>query len=511
MPSPSDACGWVGDFATLVATDAAALANELHRAFSQRGSDQFEAWASSLEILRNAASRCMDAQPAASEFAAILEYRLPRDDRRPDVIVLENGTVVVIEFKEGARPASADIDQVSGYARDLRHYHSACRERVIVPFLVPVGYRGPTLRHEKGVVVTSPDRLPEEVLAVVRDVKLRRPDPIEWLRGEYAPLPGLVAAARLIFDHQPLPRIKRAAAAGIPDACARLGAIATEARGDGDRRLVLLAGVPGSGKTLVGLQLVHAEELEELVPPERRGAAPGVFLSGNGPLVEVLQKSLGSKDFVQSLKDFLEYHVLRSEGPPVEHVLVFDEAQRAWDAKKVGTKHRRKLGVRSEPELLLTIADRIPQWCMVLALVGEGQEIHIGEEGGLALWAEALAAHEGWRVHAPPRLVDALAGFGVESVSEPTLDLDTSLRSHVAGDLHRWVSRLLDGELEEARSLVPRLEGFDLYVTRDLEAARRYVHRLYAGRADRRFGLLASSCAENLLGFVRRIPLCQAA
>lgn len=503
MP-PREPCGWSGDFAALIASDSTALATHLTHSLREPGHEQFEAWASSIGILQAAASRCVGLLPAAGDFAAILEYELPRDDRRPDVIVLENGTVVVIEFKEGPKPTTAGEDQVRSYARDLKHYHSACHEREIVPFLVPVGYGGP-VQERRGVVVTPPEQLGQQILALTPGGELQRPDRAAWLAGRYSPLPGIAQAARALFHREPLPRIKRADAAGIPKVMERLLQLAAEAQRERARKLVLITGVPGSGKTLVGLQLVYAGALDALVPPGRNASAPGVFLSGNDPLVDVLQKALDSRAFVQSLKHFLTTHVDPSAAPPPEHVLVFDEAQRAWDAKRVHSKHRGGFGSRSEPELLLTIADRIPEWCLVLALLGEGQEIHVGEEAGLALWADALRSREGWTVHSETNVVQAFQAMGVTVTVEPLLRLDTTLRAHVAERLHRWVECLLEGKLEQARILVDSMEGYDLYVTRDFDLARGYVRDRYEGQGDRRYGLLASSCAENLRAVARRI------
>jgi hypothetical protein len=442
----------------------------------------------------------MEATAGASAYAAILEYVLPRDIRRPDVVVLENGTVLVIEFKQGTRISVADVDQVQAYARDLREYHAACHERRVVPILVPIGYRGEVV-HRGEVIVTPADRLHEQILAMTSGGAGHVPDTREWLRSPYDPLPSLVHASRRIFEQEPLPRIKRAVSAGLPDAFARLLEIASEAKRDGSRRLVLVTGVPGSGKTLLGLELAHAAALQEIVGGDAKCA---VLLSGNDPLVDVLQYALKSTAFVQSLKAFLvEYHV-RSNAAPPEHVLVFDEAQRAWDRKKVSSKHRGELGDHTEPELLLEIADRVPGWSVVVALVGDGQEIHVGEEAGLVLWADALRDRSSWRVHVPPRIAAELRG-AAPLHEEPYFDLDTTLRTHTAADLHRWVRTLLDGDLDRARSIREALSDYSIYVTRDLELARRYLSRRYAGLSDRRFGMLASSCATNLLGFTRRL------
>jgi hypothetical protein len=501
---PGDRCGWYGDLAALTGHDAIDLAAHLAKAINPRGHQQFDAWISSLEVLRAAASTCITTLPAAAEFAAILEYQLPRDDRRPDAIVLENGTVVVIEFKESGTPSRAAEDQVRAYARDLRAYHSACHDRRVVPFLVPLKYAGQAYERD-GVSVVPASQLAERILALVPPGPLHRPDPARILGGRYDPLPGIAHAARLIFQKQPLPRIRRADSAKIPDVHQRLLQLARTAASSRERTLVLLSGAPGSGKTLVGLQLVHSPELDPLVRHETTGRAGALFLSGNDPLVEVLQTTLDSRDFVQPLKRYLEEHITVLDHRPWEHVLVFDEAQRAWDAKKVTNKHHGKLGFDSEPELLLRVAERVPEWSMVVALIGDGQEIHTGEEAGLELWANAVRGRDSWRIVAPQEIAVSLAREGVKAETEPLFHLDTTLRAHDAEALHQWVSTLLDGDLHAARALAPRLTGFDLYVTRELDAARQYVRERYQALRDRRWGLLASSCAENLRGEVLRI------
>jgi hypothetical protein len=253
------------------------------------------------------------------------------------------------------------------------------------------------------------------------------------------------------------------------------------------------------------MQLVHHDALSALVPQERRHAAPAILLSGNGPLVEVLQYAIGAKDFVQPLAGYLREHAGPAAPVPPEHIVVFDEAQRAWDAKRVHTKHKGALGLASEPELLTTVVDRVPGWGMVVALVGEGQEIHVGEESGLSAWREALAARPGWRIVAPPRFAANLGLPGVRVEEAAELDLDTSLRSHAAGRIHEWVRRFLEGDLSGAREVALTLEGWDMYVSRDLDAVRRYVRARYSDVGDRRFGLVVSSCAENCRGFAPRI------
>src|SRR5690606_10295073 len=355
---------------------------------------------------------------------------------RPDVLVLQNGRVVVMEFKQSGQLRRADLDQVRAYARDLSQYHTGCDGLDVVPLLVLCGAGAP-VRCVDDVRVVPAAELGSTLLELARSASGRRPSPCEFAEGEYAPLPTLVAAARMLFENLELPHVRRAASAGVHDAVTRVLELAREARTHGQKTLVLLTGVPGAGKTLVGLQVAHSAALEEgyRVGVKRARGAPATFLSGNGPLVQVLQNALKSTAFVQDMHRYIrEYGLERPDRVPPEHLVVFDEAQRAWDRAKLTTFYAKKLphvdlgAQRSEPDLLIEIADRNASWSLVLALVGEGQEIHSGEEAGIAQWADALerSAHP-WRVVGPPRLGGLFEGREYEA--DDCLDLDTSLRA----------------------------------------------------------------------------------
>jgi hypothetical protein len=418
-------------------------------------------------------------------------------------VVLQQGVVVVVEFKSVPTARRADVDQVAAYARDLRHYHSACLDVVVVPILVLTARD--TLLEVDGVHVIGAARLAELLVRLAREAApgSRTLPPAAFLDGEYAPLPGLVAAARLLFEHQPLPFIRRARSAGVPDTVAHILALARRAALHGERHLVLVTGVPGAGKTLVGLQVAHSASLDDRGPDVR--GAPATFLSGNAPLVQVLQHALGSRTFVQDMHRYIrEYGLERPTRRPPEHVIIFDEAQRAWDADKIADFYAVRLqgrGLdlhRSEPQLLVEVAERVPDWSLVLGLVGDGQEIHVGEEAGLAQWADALRGR-GWQVHGPPALAPLFADL--DWCSHPRLTLDTTLRAHAAADLHAWVGAVLTGAALPAASLAMALRraGFPIYLTRDLERARRYARARFLGEPLRRYGQLASSRADRFL------------
>lgn len=495
----------------LVSTPQDALLARLIQFVPDAGRSQVHAWKQELGVLQREGAEVIELHPRARDHGAVLEYMLPREaGRRPDVVVLQNGRVVVVEFKETGLLRRADLDQVAAYARDLAGYHSACDGVEVVPVLVLCGSSAPQ-RTVDGVRVVPASSLGSTLLELARGASGGPPDLPAFLAGEYAPLPTLVSAARLLFENLGLPFVKRARSAGVHDAVERILAESRAVRAEGGLRLVLLTGVPGSGKTLVGLQVAHSAALEEgfRFGRRRNRGAPATFLSGNGPLVQVLQHALKSTAFVQDMHRFIrEYGLERPDRVPLEHVVVFDEAQRAWDRDKIADFYSKKLPGQdpavfaSEPELLARIAGRIEGGALVVALVGEGQEIHTGEEGGMGQWAEAVARSDRpWQVVGPPALEPLFERSGVPFSADALLDLDTGLRYHAAADLHRWVGLVLDeGRLGEARQLAQRLrrEAFPIYVTRDLEAAKDYARSRFAGESLRRYGLLASSKAKNL-------------
>ena len=522
-------------FSALVDTPASDCLKLLH-AHHERcmlmpaSSDQDMAWRSTHQILVGAVHALLRNKVDIARWAVIAEYELPRErGRRPDAVILTDDRVLVLEFKLSPSPGQPAIDQVRAYARDLGAYHSASHGRQIVPIVVTSG-NAPVREFPELVLVSTGTNLAECIAtALSRTVPVVGGFPLgpgneqweavtdpnkralSWCAGSYAPLPSLVVAARAIFRDEPLPFIRHAHSAGIPEALATLVEVIRRASRDGTRHLALLAGVPGSGKTLTGLQLVFSDAVASIAGPT--GAT---FLSGNGPLVSVLQHALkghavdgderAGKVFVRDVHGFLKTHGAGAQRIPLEHVLVFDEAQRAWDAPQVGAK--RGVAV-SEPEDFLRIGGKVPGWSVMVGLIGEGQEIHVGEESGLGQWGDAVEKMGGegirWHVHCPP---SARGHFRSTSLVElhPTLNLTASLRSHLALDLHLWARHLLDGNIADARVAAGKCRetGFDLYVTDNVEEALRYARERYAGQPDKRYGLLASHRARSLAryGFV---------
>jgi hypothetical protein len=345
---------------------------------------------------------------------------------------------------------------------------------------------------QDGILITGPNDLAQTLETQATKATGSTIDPLVWIEADYAPLPSLVAAARTIFQHEPLPHIRRASSAGIPETIAELVTIGREAQANKGLHVALVTGVPGAGKTLVGLQFVYDNHFND-----RAGQRTAVFLSGNGPLVRVLQHALKSNVFVQDVHGFLKQYGGGTTRRPDEHIWVYDEAQRAWDAEQV---QRKRGHAASEPEDFLRLGERMNAWALVVGLIGEGQEIHIGEEAGLGQWNSAIQAmSKPWTVHCPAK-VAALFPAAKVVVPSNRLDLTQSLRSHLAEEVQLWVSQLLAGDLDQAAKAARGVEaqGFDMYVTQALEAARAYARDRYQDQLDKRYGILASSKARNL-------------
>jgi hypothetical protein len=439
-----------------------------------------EAWIEEIEVLRTAFRDLAISRVDALEWSIVLEYELPLEGgRRPDVIVLGPSKIFVLEFKQDPTLSRSSLDQVAAYARDLAEYHSESHGIEVIPFLIPTKTFGKSEKRDV-VNIISPDKIAATLDSFSSDTPLNLDS---WIKGDYAPLPTLIAAAKMIFSNERLPAIKRAESYGVANAVKRLNEIAARSSANSERSLAFVSGVPGAGKTLVGLQFVY--ENSDL----NRQA---IFLSGNGPLVEVLRDALKSKAFVSDLHAFIKSYGTTKKVPK-QNIIVFDEAQRAWDASHMFIKK----GIEfSEPELLISIGEKVEGWAALIGLIGHGQEIHTGEEAGIAGWFKALNsthAKSDWKVYAPPRFTNEFPGKSVIEYEE--LDLNRTLRSKQAEHLHLWVQNLLSGNLSQASPLAQKiwLQNFPIFVTRDLDQAKTYVRERFIDEPSKRFGILASS------------------
>ncbi|MGG6267817.1 DNA/RNA helicase domain-containing protein [Leptolyngbya sp. AN03gr2] len=473
--------GWLGSIADFLAcspSDWLATLQANYQALYQMRSTgtQNQAWEECGEILRS-----QFANFSRKSWTLIFEYELPGEGgRRPDLIILGSGQILVFEFKQKSTLSNADLDQVAAYGRDLSEYHQASANHPVSAILIPTRYT-----KENAVRNTVQILNPTQIAIYLESLSETQPeiDSNQWVNSTYEPLPTVIAAARRIFQQEPLPSIRRAQSAKIPEILDYLRQIVDRASTQKERHLILITGVPGAGKTLVGLQFVYDSD------------RPAIFLSGNRPLITVLQYALKSKAFVREIRNFYLQHEARRQSAPRENIIVFDEAQRAWDADRMSEKY----GISSAaPGAVLRICERVPDWCVLLGLIGEGQTIHVGEEGGIQQWNEGL--NESWQVHCSSEQAQC---FDTTVHTNDLLNLTTSLRSHLAHDVQIWVAHVLNGEIDQAQSVIPLLiqEGFNAYLTRNLEVAKNYCRSRYQDQSDKRYGLVASSRSRNLVKY----------
>lgn len=489
---------------------------------------QRSAWEVEIELLRAAL--------AGVPGYLFLEFDVPRLGSRIDAVVVSGAAVVPIEFKVGESAfRRSDYEQAWDYALDLRNFHRGSHTAALFPVLVATEARTSESSwqppHADGVRPprrTNADGLRAAVLDAMEAADGPAIDADAWGREPYQPTPTIVQAARLLYARHSVDAISRsdASAKNLGATSGAVEHVIREAQRRGHKAIVFVTGVPGAGKTLVGLNIAtrHRRAVEE-------DPTHAVYLSGNAPLVKVLQEAL-TRDEVdrlrrsggrarvgevrQRVKPFLQnVHHFRDEGlrtddPPVDHVVVFDEAQRAWNHAKTARfmKTRKKiLGFdKSEPEFQLSYMDRRPDWAVAVCLVGGGQEIHDGEAGIDAWIAAARDRYPHWHVYLSPRLTDSEYGAGtvVESVRgrqhvhlNEDLHLSVSMRSFRAEHVSGFIKAVLDCDLESARRLYCELRPrYPLVLTRDLPRAKEWVRQ--QARGSERYGLVASSQAERL-------------
>lgn len=484
--------------------------------------EQVRAWASEIELLKLAFT---EVGSQSADWWLLLEVPLLRLGKRIDAIVLLPGIVVVIEFKIGATSFDGnDRIQTERYTCCLRDFHEASQSRVVIPVLcaeraryVPRTFTIAPSSTEIRLVNGASIGVILSSISTHHDPAADYIDALSFDRSPYRPTPTIVEAAQALYAGHHIADIGRGDAADmeLQQAGGLLQEIAAGAEARHHKTICFLTGAPGAGKTLLGL---------DLALKSRSGRRPAALLSGNRPLVHVLTEALAADSAnrsgstkaqakyeadaaIQNLLGYLKEHTDGAEPP--ENVIVFDEAQRAWD-EKVGEELMGR--PNSEPELFLNILDRL-DWSCLVCLVGPGQEINRGE-GGLALWGQALARAQvrgiSWQIIAAPQALDGgpdVAGAGLLSGAlldpgtirrEPRLHLSNAVRSY-RNPLHgRWVAALLEGDINAAGAVARQMKEPPAYLTRSLNVAKAWLRERRAG--GRSVGLLASSGAVRLLG-----------
>ncbi|MGH9476122.1 MAG: DUF2075 domain-containing protein [Terriglobales bacterium] len=483
--------------------------------------DQRNAWRQEIHDLRGAL--------ASLDGYLCLEFAIPRMGQRADAVIVSQSVILVLEFKSSTKAQAADMDQVWDYALDLKHFHQASHDLRIVPVLVTIAGNNssPGLRFsETGVaqpVSVGAQALGAVLVSCVAAVSGPPIDAALWQAAPYHPTPTIIEAARSLYAGHTVEQIAHSEALGenLWHTTRRILDIAAQAHAQRHKAICFVTGVPGAGKTLVGLNLATRRDQDS--------DSHAVYLSGNGPLVAVLRAALQQdanrrankarcgppsrisqeiKSFIQNVHHFREEGRRNSAAPP-EHVVIFDEAQRAWDQRQLASWLKRRKGVcdfpDSEPEALLSYVNRRQDWALTVCLVGGGQEINQGE-AGIGNWLRALATdrYAAWDVWLPPSLngseyaaANELLALGGRPHFDDALHLAVSVRSFRAENLADFVRSLLDGDAVAARRECARLrDRYPIALTRNLPAAKAWVRAHAAG--TERYGLLATSKAMRL-------------
>jgi hypothetical protein len=463
----------------------------------------------------------------------LFEYNIPRMGRRIDTVLIVGSVVFALEFKVGSEKVhGADLNQVWDYALDLKNFHKASHPLAIVPVLVATQapnsgipaliFDGDKVCRPVAVHEVHFRSLIERGVSQVLGSKIEAAD---WLTSSYQPTPTIIEAAKSLYANHSVEAIARydAGAANLRITSRRVEEIVKATRISGQKSICFVTGVPGAGKTLVGLNLAtsHGKTIDK---------HHAVFLSGNGPLVTVLREALtrdevtrkkkagekprkgkvaeSVKAFIQNIHHFRD-DALHDEKAPTEHVVIFDEAQRAWDLKQTASFMKRKKGrdgfAHSEPDFLISCMDRHQEWAVIVCLVGGGQEINTGE-AGIAAWLQALLEHyPEWNLHISSKLSgseyaagEVLAKLGGRAGThfEDDLHLSVSMRSFRAESVSEFVRAVLDCEIGRASEVLKQLKNYPLVITRDLDLAKQWIRK--HARGTERFGLVASSKAMRL-------------
>lgn len=483
---------------------------------------QTESWKEEINALQNALSKIQGLDHSVNEWTILLEYPIPRRGKRIDVVLLADNCALVLEFKCGATSFDNEAKlQVEDYCLDLRDFHLESRDLILVPILVAT--KAKTHRNNfceivdsiAPVINASEDDLPSLISQATE--KYRSDKKINgkiWNESEYKPTPTIVESAQHLYSGHDVKEITRCSG-GIDNLTRTSDAViqAIQAAKENKKKLIcFITGVPGAGKTLAGLNIVHNHSLQK--------NDLGVFLSGNGPLVKVLQEALARHNhkasqnsvkeakrqvstFIQNVHHFLNDYFEKGDQIPADKVVIFDEAQRAWDREQSNRKFKRDI---SEPELMLEIMNRHTDWAVIVALIGGGQEINTGE-AGLGEWERTIKekfVH--WDVLISSELLAGNIGIMEGLFSEipenlqvkenPYLHLSVPLRSYRSEMVAHFVEQLLSFNPEDASIILKDISKYPIYRTRSLDSARDWLKNKQRG--TRRTGLIASSGARRL-------------
>jgi predicted metalloenzyme YecM len=491
---------------------------------------QRDAWLKEIEILKELLP------PYKNNGSLYIEFSIPRMGQRIDAVVLIGSVIFILEFKVGEKEyTSYAIDQVMDYALDLKNFHETSHEQYIAPILIATKAKSApaiiatTPQNDKLLIpiksnVESLKDVIDNTLKFCEGVKIDRR---QWEEGHYRPTPTIIEAAMALYNNHSVAEISRsdASAINLSQTSDEISNIIKFSKSNARKSICFVTGVPGAGKTLVGLHIAttHFDKSNDLY---------SVFLSGNGPLVSILREALARdkvkrekekgvrvkkgeamsevKMFIQNVHNFRDDCLVDITSAPIEHVALFDEAQRAWNVEQTSSFMKRKKNRpdfnQSEPEFLISCLDRHKDWAVVVCLVGGGQEINTGE-AGISEWINSLqTTFKEWDVYISSRLQDSEYNAGETLTKLSTrsnvkyndaLHLSVSMRSFRAENVSLLIKQLLDLDVDEAKKTLQNIKSnYPIVITRDLSKAKQWLKD--QARGTERYGIVVSSQAERL-------------
>ncbi len=483
---------------------------------------QKSAWIEQIRILKDQL-RILDG------FKIYFEFFIPRMGKRIDVVIVINGIVFVLEFKVGSdKFDSAAIDQVEDYALDIQYFHQGSHKLSIFPILIATRAKEKIPFQEEfpmgqvaQPILSRPEDIGQIIENTMKNSHIEEFDFPKWEKSGYKPTPTIIEAARNLYSNHSVDEIIRndAGAINLTATQSKISEIIDDCRKTNSKAIIFVTGVPGSGKTLAGLNVATNRAYGDRT-------SHATFLSGNGPLVKVLTEALtrdqysrlkGKKadherkvrNFIQNIHFFRDWY-LKDNSAPSDHIVIFDEAQRAWNEEQATKFMQKKRGATgfqmSEPEFLISVMDRHEDWSVIVCLIGGGQEINTGE-AGLSEWFRVLEnCFPNWKVFTSDQILSPEYGIKKnlqsflrrdQTIISKELHLSVSMRSFRAETLADFVYQLLEGDAEKAKAAYLRIrEQYPIFVTRDIDKMRNWLRD--KRRGTERSGLLASSGALRL-------------
>ncbi|MGG7160082.1 DNA/RNA helicase domain-containing protein [Clostridium baratii] len=446
------------------------------------------------------------------DLSIIFEYMLPLEKcRRPDVILLFNKKVIILEFKQKEEPTTKDIEQAIGYREDIKHFHHIT-ERLnmnVECFIVATKSSGED-KVNRGVSILNKSNFINNVFKG-NNQSLNAKLVDKWINSKYEPIPSIIDATIRLFFEGGLPYIKNIADGEIDKTVSKIKKLIDEnEKNDKTKRIIFVSGVPGSGKTLVALKTLYDYNKKKYECEKISFGA--VYLSGNGPLVSVLKEQLSNgkvngQEGKAYIKGMFEYkkEFLDSNNVPENTVILFDEAQRAWNKSQMQKNY-------SEAEGLLKIAKKVYKnkgYVTVICFIGDGQSIYKGEEQGLELWEGALRKNNDWDIYIPSKYKQEFSFLNHNSIDDDLL-LDTTIRSNFI-DISKLVESVLSLDTDKCMKEIEEIQrkGFVLRVTRDFSKVIDFTNEILKknkhNEIKNKYGLLISSkCGYKIESEVKK-------